>query len=79
MIGAEFDPLHDEVNAYAARLVRDDVPVQFSPFAGVMHGFFGQAGVLSKAREAQRLVCSDLARALANEPQKYFSPNSRPA
>lgn len=57
---AEFDPLHDEIVEFAETLEKNGVPVRTSMYRGVMHGFFGQAGVLSKARAAQKAVCEDL-------------------
>jgi acetyl esterase len=61
IVVADCDPLHDEVCAYAVKLKRNGVAVIQSNFIGVMHGFFGQAGVLSQARVAQKAVCDDLA------------------
>lgn len=62
VVAAEFDPLYDEVLAYADHLAQADVPVIRSKYSGVMHGFFGQAGALSKARDAQAEVCRELRR-----------------
>ena len=64
VVVAEIDPLRDEVDMYAARLRESGVAVETRTWRGVMHGFFGQAGVLPKAIEAQRFVCDALARAL---------------
>jgi acetyl esterase len=64
VVVAELDPLRDEVDAFAARLREAGVPVESRRWDGVMHGFFGQAGVLAKAREAQRFACAAVARAL---------------
>lgn len=65
VIEAELDPLADEVAAYAAALRAAGVPVEHEVYHGVMHGFFGQAGVLSRARAAQEAVCRRVATALA--------------
>jgi acetyl esterase len=65
---AELDPLRDEGEAYAARLRDAGVPVDAREWPGTMHGFFGQAGLLAKAREAQRFACDAVARALGGVP-----------
>jgi acetyl esterase len=43
MITAEFDPLRDEVEAYAARLRADNVTVELVRYDSQIHGFFGNA------------------------------------
>lgn len=62
---AELDPLFDEGEAYAARLQASGVATEVIHYPGVMHGFFAQAGVLSKARDAQTQACAFVRRSLA--------------
>lgn len=57
IVTAELDPLVHEVDAFAERLEAAGLLHALSRYDGVMHGFFAQAGRLTKAREAQRAVC----------------------
>jgi acetyl esterase len=52
VITAEFDPLRDEGEAYAARLREDGVPSVLKRYEGVTHGFFGMPAQLDKAKNA---------------------------
>lgn len=55
---AEYDPLRDEGEEYAAALVRAGVPVSIQRWLGVNHGFFFFPGVVDKATAAVDDACS---------------------
>jgi acetyl esterase len=52
VITAEFDPLRDEGEAYAARLREDGASVVLKRYDGVTHGFFGMPSLLDKSKVA---------------------------
>ncbi|MGD0288413.1 MAG: alpha/beta hydrolase [Candidatus Binataceae bacterium] len=52
VITAEFDPLRDEGEAYAARLREEGVATVLKRYDGVTHGFFGMPSVVEKSRSA---------------------------
>jgi acetyl esterase len=64
VITAGFDPLRDEGKAYADKLAAAGVEVDYRCYEGMVHGFFGMAGVLNQARTAQKHVAELLQQAL---------------
>jgi len=56
VISAEFDPLVDENQAYAERLVAAGVATQYVCFPGMIHPFFTLGGVIEDAARAERLA-----------------------
>ena len=57
---AEFDPLCDEGEAYAAVLEKAGVPVIARRYDGMIHGFFGLGHLSEGARKANLEICADL-------------------
>jgi len=63
VITAEIDPLMTEGKAYAARLKKEGVPVNYRHYSGVTHEFFGMGAVVPKAKEAQQFAAGELTKA----------------
>ena len=52
VVTAEFDPLRDEGEAYAARLAEAGVPTTARRYDGMIHGFFSMGHAIDRARVA---------------------------
>lgn len=61
VITAEFDPLRDEGEAYAARMVSEGVPVVFRRYPAQMHGFFQMANILPASARAVAEIAQHVA------------------
>lgn len=65
VVTAGFDPLRDQGNAYAAKLVEAGVDVDHVEYEGMFHGFFSMDAGLNVALEAQDQVAAALKDAFA--------------
>jgi acetyl esterase len=65
LITAQYDPLRDEGDAYAARLASLGVPTSHVRFSGMYHGFFSLADFLDDAVAANHLAGAAVGRALS--------------
>ncbi|MGZ6827079.1 MAG: alpha/beta hydrolase [Mycobacteriales bacterium] len=57
---AEYDPLRDEGELYAAALEKAGVPVVARRYDGLIHGFFGMTALSEGARKAALDLCAEL-------------------
>ncbi len=64
IITAEFDPLRDEGETYAARLQEAGVPVILKRYDGMIHGFFNLGHVLDQGQQAIADCAAELRRVL---------------
>lgn len=65
VVTAEYDPLRDEGEAYAARLAEAGVPAVASRYGGMVHGFFRWRGAIDAATPAMAEAAGALRAALA--------------
>jgi acetyl esterase len=63
VITAEFDPLRDEGEAYAARLREAGVPTRHNRYDGMIHGFIGMVDGIDTARTALASAAGELRKA----------------
>ena len=63
VITAEIDPLRDDGEAYAARLQAAGVPTVATRYTGVVHEFFGLAGIIDKGMQAVMKAGTELKKA----------------
>jgi acetyl esterase len=63
LLTAGFDPLVDEGRAYAERLAREGIEVEYRDYPDMIHGFIVMGGVLDTANEAVADCCAALRRA----------------
>ncbi len=66
LVLAEIDPLLSQGQAYAAKLKRAGVPVQWRLYRGVTHEFFGMGAVVDKAKQANAFAANELRKAFKN-------------
>lgn len=64
MITAEFDPLRDEGEAFAQRLLEGGVPTRVERCEGMVHGFISMAPFVERAAQALAAAAADVRRAL---------------
>jgi len=67
MLTAEFDPLRDEAEEYAARIEAAGVEVEMRRCPGQIHAFLNMSGIIPSAKEILVQLASDLGELLSND------------
>ncbi|WP_197065231.1 alpha/beta hydrolase [Massilia sp. 9096] len=65
IVAAEIDPLMSEGRAYAEKLKKDGVKVDYKLYKGVTHEFFGMGAVVPEAKDAEQFAADGLKKAFA--------------
>lgn len=68
VITAEYDPLRDEGEAFADKLAAAGVPTVCTRYDGMIHGFFGMAATVDKAKDAVAQATGCLREAFSGAP-----------
>jgi len=64
IVTAEYDVLRDEAELYACKLIRSGVPTKVMRYAGQIHGFLLQQGIIDDADAALAAAAKELGSAL---------------
>jgi acetyl esterase len=67
IVAAEIDPLMSEGQAYADKLRKDGVKVDYKLYKGVTHEFFGMGAVVPEAKDAEQFAADGLKKAFAGK------------
>jgi acetyl esterase len=65
VVTAEFDPLRDDGKRYADRLREAGVPVKYSNYDGMIHGFYWMNGVLDQGKRLHDEIATEVRAALS--------------
>ncbi|QLL06494.1 alpha/beta hydrolase [Mycobacterium vicinigordonae] len=70
VLTAEYDPMRDDGEAYAARLASEGVDVTAERYSGVFHGFFTMVGMLGQTEAAIGDAAEHLKKAFAQRASR---------